>query len=80
MFYTAPAKVSPWEYEAVLFVPQPPSEELAGALRAYERKRGAMSRIHIVQGAGVSLKNHLFSCNTWAKEGYERARWEEGDI
>ena len=34
-----PAKDIPWEYAAVLFVPQTPAGELAGALWAYEWKR-----------------------------------------
>jgi hypothetical protein len=61
-----------WEYESVLLVPQTPGGELAAALRAFERKRGALRRIRIVERAGVSLKQKLFSSNPWAREGCAR--------
>jgi hypothetical protein len=63
---------SKWEYESVLYVPQTPGGELAAALRAYEKKRGSLRRIRIVERAGVSLKNKLFSSNPWAKDGCGR--------
>ena len=60
------------EYGSVLYVPQTPGGELAAALRAYEKKRGSLRRIRIVERAGVSLKNKLFSSNPWAKDGCGR--------
>jgi hypothetical protein len=63
---------SKWEYESVLYVPQTPGGELAAALRAYEKKRGSLRRIRIVERAGISLKNKLFSSNPWAKDGCSR--------
>jgi hypothetical protein len=54
-----------WEYESVLHVPQTPGGELAAALRAFERKRGALRHIRIVEQAGVSLNQKLFSSNPW---------------
>ena len=63
---------SKWEYESVLFVPQTPGGELAAALRAYEKKRGSLRRIRVVERAGISLKDKLFSSNPWSKDGCER--------
>ena len=63
---------SKWEYESVLYVPQTPGGELAAALRAYEKKRGSLRRIRVVERAGISLKNKLFSSNPWAKDGCGR--------
>ena len=57
---TSRVKDSPWEYETVMFVPQTPNGELALALRAYEKRRGANRRIRIVERAGLSLKQKLF--------------------
>ena len=63
---------SHWDYKTVLFIPQTPNGELASAFREYEKKRGASRRIRIVERAGVSLKQKLFSSNPWAKEGCNR--------
>ena len=63
---------SKWEYESVLYVPQTPGGELAAAMRAYEKKRGSLWRIRIVERTEISLKNKLFSSNPWAKDGCSR--------